>query len=67
MALHSNKVKAKIIKSSFTCQRDNLTIRGTEYRPKGDCLPIAVVSHGFMVFQDTVRQYAKAMVEMEYV
>jgi hypothetical protein len=30
MALHSNKVKAKIIKSSFTCQRDNLTIRGTD-------------------------------------
>lgn len=67
MALHSNKVKAKIIKSSFTCQRDNLTIRGTEYRPKGDCLPIAIVSHGFMAFQDTVRQYAKAMAEMGYV
>ena len=67
MALHSNKVKAKIIKSSFTCQRDNLTIRGTEYRPEGDCLPIAIVSHGFMAFQDTVRQYAKAMAEMGYV
>ena len=67
MAIHSNKVKAKIIKSSFTCQRDNLTIRGTEYRPEGDCLPIAIVSHGFMAFQDTVRQYAKAMAEMGYV
>ena len=67
MALHSNKVKAKIIKSSFTCQRDNLTIWGTEYRPEGDCLPIAIVSHGFMAFQDTVRQYAKAMAEMGYV
>ena len=67
MALHSNKVKAKIIKSSFTCQRDSLTIRGTEYKPKGDCLPIAIVSHGFMAFQDTVRQYAKAMAEMGYV
>lgn len=67
MALHSNKVKAKIIKSAFTCQRDNLTIRGTEYRPEGDCLPIAIVSHGFMAFQDTVRQYAKAMAEMGYV
>lgn len=67
MALHSNKVKAKIIKSSFTCQRDSLTIRGTEYRPEGDCLPIAIVSHGFMAFQDTVRQYAKAMAEMGYV
>lgn len=35
MTLHSNKVKAKIIKSTFACQRDGLTIRGTEYRPEG--------------------------------
>ena len=67
MALHSNKVKAKIIKSTFACQRDGLTIRGTEYRPEGDCLPIAIVSHGFMAFQDTVRQYAVALAEMGYV
>ncbi len=67
MALHSNKVKAKIIKSTFACQRDGLTIRGTEYRPEGDCLPIAIVSHGFMAFQDTVRQYAVVLAEMGYV
>ena len=67
MAFHSNKVKAKIIKSAFACQRDGLTIRGTEYRPEGDCLPVAVVSHGFMAFQDTVRQYAVALAEMGYV
>ncbi len=62
-----NKGSGKINERAFTCQRDNLTIRGTEYRPKGDCLPIAIVSHGFMAFQDTVRQYAKAMAEMGYV
>ena len=67
MAFHSNKVKAKIIKSAFACQRDGLTIRGTEYRPEGDCLPVAVVSHGFMAFQDTVRQYAVVLAEMGYV
>lgn len=67
MAFHSNKVKAKIIKSAFACQRDGLTIRGTEYRPEGDCLPVAVVSHGFMAFQDTVRQYAVALAKMGYV
>ena len=67
MTLHSNKVKAKIIKSTFACQRDGLTIRGTEYRPEGDCLPIAIVSHGFMAFQDTVRQYAVVLAEMGYV
>ncbi len=49
MAIHFNKANAKVIKSDFACQRDNLTIRGTEYRPKGNCLPIAVVCHGFMV------------------
>ncbi len=67
MAFHSNKVKAKINKSAFACQRDGLTIRGTEYRPEGDCLPVAIVSHGFMAFQDTVRQYAVSLAEMGYV
>ena len=52
-----NKGSVKINERVFTCQRDNLTIRGTEYRPEGDCLPIAVVSHGFMAFQDTVLSY----------
>lgn len=67
MTDHLKKKNAKVIKRVFTCQRDNLTIRGTEYRPEGDCLPIAIVSHGFMAFQDTVRQYAKAMAEIGYV
>lgn len=61
------KRDTEIIKRTFVCKRDNLTIRGTEYRPKGNCLPIAIVSHGFMAFQDTVRQYAQAMAEMGYV
>ncbi|MDE6167953.1 MAG: lysophospholipase [Acetatifactor sp.] len=52
---------------TFTCRRNNLTIRGTEYRQEGNCRPIAIVSHGFMAFQDTVRQYAEAMAEMGYV
>lgn len=46
-----------IRKSEFSCKRDGLTLRGTEYQPAGDHLPIAVVCHGFMAFQDTVRQY----------
>lgn len=29
-------------------------------------MPIAIVSHGFMAFQDTVRHYAKAFAEMGY-
>ena len=67
MTDHFKKKNAKIVKRVFTCQRDNLTIRGTEYRPEGDCLPIAIVSHGFMAFQDTVRQYAVVLAEMGYV
>ena len=41
-----------ITESTFECKRDGLTIRGTIYRPKGDHLPIAIVCHGFMAWQD---------------
>lgn len=53
-------------KSPFSCQREGLTIRGTEYRPQGDRLPIAIVSHGFMANQKTVQQYARLLAEMGY-
>ena len=55
-----------IIKTPFKCQRDNLTIRGTEYRPVGTNLPIAIVCHGFMAFQATVKQYAIELSKMGY-
>lgn len=67
MAGPTSKGKAKIIRRTFACRRNNLTIRGTEYRQEGGCRPAAIVSHGFMAFQDTVRPYAKAMAEMGYV
>ena len=51
----------------FECSRDGLTIRGTEYRPATDAAcPIAVVCHGFMAFQDTVRQYAALLAGLGY-
>lgn len=53
-------------KSQFSCQRDGLTIRGYEYRPEGTNLPIAIVSHGFMANQMTVKHYAKYLAEMGY-
>ncbi len=62
-----NKAETMISETSFACKRDNLTIRGTEYRPQGENLPIAIVSHGFMAFQDTVRHYAKKLAELGYV
>lgn len=65
--LFKKKVQnADISENFFECQRDGLTIRGTEYRPKGENLPIAIVSHGFMAFQDTVRHYAKLFAELGF-
>lgn len=55
-----------ILKASFSCQRGSLTIRGTEYRPEGESLPVAIVCHGFMANQGTVRQYAKALAGMGF-
>ena len=52
--------------TTFECKRGNLTIRGTQYRPEGENLPVAIVSHGFMAWQDTVRQYAKELARMGY-
>lgn len=56
-----------ITESTFECKRDGLTIRGTIYRPKGDHLPIAIVCHGFMAWQDSVKHYAVFLAEMGYV
>lgn len=50
----------------FSCTRGNLTIRGTQYRPEGENLPVAIVCHGFMAFQDTVRHYARELARMGY-
>ena len=50
----------------FACKRGDLTVRGTEYRPAGEKLPVAVVSHGFMDSQDGVRRYAAALAGMGY-
>ena len=60
-----NKEENKISVTTFECQRDNLTIRGTEYRPQGENLPIAIVSHGFMAFQDTVRHYTRRKIKWQ--
>lgn len=65
-----NRIKrAGIAEEKFECNRGSLIIRGTEYRPLKtgkDKLPVAVVCHGFMAFQDTVRSYAVALAEEGY-
>lgn len=55
-----------VLKSKFSCQRDGLTIRGYEYRPQGDNLPIAIVSHGFMANLMTVKHYTQFLASMGY-
>lgn len=61
------KEKTNIMETYFECIRGDVRIRGTEYKPEGRNLPIAIVSHGFMAFQDTVRHYAKLLAQMGYV
>ncbi|MBR5866292.1 MAG: alpha/beta hydrolase, partial [Spirochaetaceae bacterium] len=53
-------------KKYFQCKRDELTIRGTEYRCSGKNLPIIILSHGFMANQDTVKQYAIELAKEGY-
>lgn len=53
-------------KTKFECPGDGLTIRGTEYRPEGEKLPVAIISHGFMANSKTVRQYAELFAERGY-
>lgn len=55
-----------ITKSKFQCKRDHLTLRGTCFRPQGEHLPIAIVSHGFMSNQRSVLRYARTLAEMGY-
>ncbi len=56
-----------ITESTFSCVREGLTVRGTEYRPQGDNLPIAIVSHGFMANQESTRVYARHLAQLGYV
>lgn len=64
--LKKPKLPEGITMETFECKRDGLTIGGTEYRPQGDHLPIAIVCHGFMAWQDTVKHYAQMLAEMGY-
>lgn len=51
----------------FACRRGELTVRGTEYRPAGEKLPAAIVSHGFMDSQEGTRKYAIELATLGYV
>lgn len=55
-----------ITESTFECVRDGLTIRGTHYRPTGENLPVAIVSHGFMGCQALSWNYTLALASVGY-
>lgn len=56
----------KITRSTFTCTRDGLTLRGTQFLPEGEHLPIAIISHGFMANQQSVVKYARQFAKWGY-
>ncbi len=63
---NKNKLPEGISERLFECRRDGLTIRGTEYRPEGENLPVAILSHGFMFTQKTVKRYAQLLATLGY-
>jgi dienelactone hydrolase len=65
-SLFKRKKNTAVTETAFSTVRQGLTIRGTELRPEGDRLPAAIVCHGFMATQGTVRQYAMALAEEGY-
>lgn len=62
----NRQIPQGVTEREFECRRDNLTIRGYEYRPEGENLPIAIVSHGIMAWLDTTRHYAMEFAELGY-
>lgn len=59
-------ISVPIQTTAFLSSRDGLTIRGREYRLEDSGLPIAIVSHGFMANQHSVRRYARQLAKWGY-
>lgn len=54
------------MKKQFECNRDNLIIRGTEFRNKEGKLPAIILSHGFLANQKMCKAYAILAAELGY-
>ena len=67
MGFLNNKKSSAFTVSAFECKRGEFTVRGLEYRPEGENLPVAIVSHGFMLNHKSVRKYAEALAKKGYV
>ena len=53
-------------KNRFTCVRDGLTIRGYEFLPEGERLPVVILSHGFMANHRDTDVWAAKFAQMGY-
>ena len=56
----------KIKKSNFRCRRGSFEIRGRQYIPEGEKMPIIIVSHEFVMGSYTTRRYARQFAEWGY-
>lgn len=56
-----------IQKKEFTCVRDGMTIRGTEFRPGGELLPAVIISHGFGGIGMDNAKYAEQLADWGYI
>ena len=58
-------------KTPFECTRETYTIRGFEFSDgkcsSNDKKPVAIISHGFMANQKTVKKYAEFFVKQGYI
>ena len=52
--MKKRKAQEPFAETTFECRRGALTIRGTEYRPDGADLPVAIVCHGFSKKHDVI-------------
>jgi len=55
---------SSITRQPFTCQRDNLNIRGYVFRRETGVLPAIIICHGFLVNQRSVKHYAEFLASL---
>ena len=59
-------MKNEVIERDFSCIRDGLTIRGKEFLPIGDQLPVIIVSHGFGGNSKDLEEYCRTFASWGY-
>ena len=55
-----------MMRKGFRCRRDELVIRGYEYRTRAGMLPAVILSHGYLANQNMCRNYAELIARLGY-